>query len=887
MIILKANAELKLVFQRLIQTMKVPVEWNGYFVVVGDYLILNGRVRSLFFNFENRKVVTNLIDITIDEEMVETTENRTKLQNVLNLALYAFGKWGSIQGLKVEKDYAQLNVLFVSVLKECSVEPGYTKENFRFYKDGIRINYEDVIGAAIAAEEKQPEEEPEGEEEIQGLWHKLVWKKQTAAFRKTETTFEQRQKNRMGNNFYMVGYLCPKCKKHLHMVVFPTNKEFRIETEEGGVLLARAYTCGRCNCFYTPRPDKLLVEGDIYTMDFMTDIRAYEDYMELLGENGDRVSNYSFNRFAAEKRRGRKQKAEALEEICNNLEEVPEEKLEEVLAKIEEGFYPIKSVKKLEQIIVAEHKNRKRIREEESNIAQSKLEREKRKSDKTSQSKNVEEELKEAQKGDISRTENTSEQESIEVTDEKKAAKTEKEPKNEVSDWQSDVPKEKRDAVKKRYEAKINVLEKLSERQIKELKKQLEKETILEPQDRGHFLEKIKSREEQLNKEYYHKLAAGCKQQNYARINKVIEEIERAKLLPEEKTALLQPLQERKRQQGDTEVRQIIERLKKNPGMQQYRVVSEQLKEYSDVDMTVHEPVLEEIRAKAEERELTSMIRHARTNTRADLFDLLERLKKQGFSDRLVRPYLEKVENKIRQMDEEELEKICPNPMQMQAEEAIEAYKKIEEGAFLPELKMHALEMLNKRLVKIKTDECELLVSKFKESLPEKIRSNERYHFYPARKVMMQEAAPEEMGVIEYALDTYGTTRGLFEYPILVIDTSRNQSGKEGMILTPENLYYNSLLSAYVISVWDIRKVWAQTGLLNSGIYIERVDGTKIKLPYALERSDLKSWADYLKDFIQYLQERPDSRTLPYLAREKHETICCFRCGYMYREGNV
>ena len=52
MIILKANAELQLVFKRLIQTMKAPVEWNGYFVVVGDYLILNGRVRSLFFNFD-------------------------------------------------------------------------------------------------------------------------------------------------------------------------------------------------------------------------------------------------------------------------------------------------------------------------------------------------------------------------------------------------------------------------------------------------------------------------------------------------------------------------------------------------------------------------------------------------------------------------------------------------------------------------------------------------------------------------------------------------------------------------------------------------------------------------------------------------------------------
>ena len=55
MIILKTNLELKATFERLIRTMKEPVEWNGNFVVVGDYLILQGRVRSLFFNFETRK----------------------------------------------------------------------------------------------------------------------------------------------------------------------------------------------------------------------------------------------------------------------------------------------------------------------------------------------------------------------------------------------------------------------------------------------------------------------------------------------------------------------------------------------------------------------------------------------------------------------------------------------------------------------------------------------------------------------------------------------------------------------------------------------------------------------------------------------------------------
>ena len=104
MIILNANIELKKTFERLIKTMREPVEWNGQFVVIGDYLILSGEVRSLFFNFESRKVITNLIDIPKQNEPPVEIGDHVKVQNVLNLVLYAFGKWGMIRGVKVEQD---------------------------------------------------------------------------------------------------------------------------------------------------------------------------------------------------------------------------------------------------------------------------------------------------------------------------------------------------------------------------------------------------------------------------------------------------------------------------------------------------------------------------------------------------------------------------------------------------------------------------------------------------------------------------------------------------------------------------------------------------------------------------------------------------------------
>ena len=48
MIVLKADKELNLTFQKLIKMMDVPVEWNGMFFVVGDYLILQGACGHFF-----------------------------------------------------------------------------------------------------------------------------------------------------------------------------------------------------------------------------------------------------------------------------------------------------------------------------------------------------------------------------------------------------------------------------------------------------------------------------------------------------------------------------------------------------------------------------------------------------------------------------------------------------------------------------------------------------------------------------------------------------------------------------------------------------------------------------------------------------------------------
>ena len=158
MILLKANSELKNIFSRMLKTMDANVVWTGNFVVLNNFLILSGNVRSMIFNFDKGKVLTNVIELPNKEEDMEPVEGNQVLANVLNMTVYAFGKWGAIQGLKVDKDFSELNTLFYAILKDMKIIPGFRDDNFRFYRDNVQITYEEVIQAAMEEGKRKPQE---------------------------------------------------------------------------------------------------------------------------------------------------------------------------------------------------------------------------------------------------------------------------------------------------------------------------------------------------------------------------------------------------------------------------------------------------------------------------------------------------------------------------------------------------------------------------------------------------------------------------------------------------------------------------------------------------------------------------------------------------------
>lgn len=929
MIVLRADSELKMTFERLIKTMHANVNWTGLFVALDNYLILQGEVRSLFFHFDSRKVAENIVDLPIKEDEIKDTDEAA-VRDVINMILYAFGKWGTIQGLRVEKNTEQLNTLFGHVLAGIYIEPEYTTQYFHFYHAGKRITYEDVIQAALEAKEAVQKEEETDEE--QGLWHKVEWKMAHTVFDRTDLSLSERAKGRIGNNFYKVGYRCPKCKENLHMIMYPKGKEFRIETPEGAVLLAKACTCAVCHRFYTPRPWKLLGDGDIYLMDFEEDKKAYEDYLELMGRNGEHEANSRYNEYEdGRKPAGAGDEQQPLEELCEDLPEYSDADFEELLNKIEEGFFPESSVAACEPVLQEEKKRRKKLKsdpasdqdkdkDDEEGQDESKgqhagkqhgndadesgWQRSEHERKQTGEQRNEEKSLhvNAQQNENESREEHASRNEREKKYEDARQDETERHHVNgsryesdsrqtggKVSDekyaQENDAETQK---VRETYQAKFGVADRMSERQLSELKHQLMHETRISSEERNKYLDMLEEKEQDRKLTALNKKAESCADKNYAVMRRVYDEIAEEKLPQEKKQNLLLNLKQKMQAQAEREVTELVGKMPPNMDRARYHALREKLKEYEGVDLTPYQERLESQKNLAEQQEIKNMIRQSRKITRDDLTELKERLKEKEFEPELVLPYFEQIESKIRQMDENEIAEITGDPAHMSFEEGMDAYQKIAEGPYLPDLKDNALELLSRRLSKIKTDECEQLVNKLKNELEEAgIPDNQKHYFYPARKVLLKQAEPQETEVIDYAMASYAAGNGLFEYPIFVVDTSRNNSGKEGIILTPEHLYYSTLMTSYRIDVSSIDEITASTGLLNRGVYVTEKNGKKTKIPYAVENKQITAYAGVLDEFIHYLQEKPDSRNISYLAKEKHDTICCFRCGYVYKGGNT
>ena len=888
MIVLKSTAELHLVFNKLIKTLSVPVEWNGNFVISGNFLILPGKERSVIFNYDTRRVTTNLSDDKLSRKVPEPIKEGSGLINIFNLVLYAFGKWGALKGITVEKDYKKINTLFGAVFGAYGVSADYTEQHCFWYKDGTRITYEDVIQLAIESEHRQPESEEDIEEET-GLWHSTTWKLDNQSFIFEKLPMAQRRKGRIGHNFYKVGYACPHCGEKLYMASFSGREKPVIDTVEGRVQLARAFFCPSCVIFYTPLPEAGLEDEEVYYLDFDGDKTAGNDYMEMLGRLGTREVNGDFNKYVDRVNdEGRTTTRQSLNGIDKGISDerrslngidkgISDERRS--LNGIDKGIKDDgRSLNGIDKGIKDDRRSLNGIDKGIKDDRRSLNGIDKGISDDRRSLNGIDKGISDDRRS-LNGIDKGIKDDRRSLNGIDKGIKDDRRSLNGIdkgiSDDRSDLngidkgisdDRRSLNGVRKFDDENEQISDKVSGNPDKEDVFDIvhEKAAVMADIDGTGELHTYR-------KDASH---VWCKDAIKS---------SRRKLRIRRLAVLFKSFSIVKwfRRKGYGKASE--ENSDKEPYRNAERTSAPGAVTASDgkAGCIVRE---EAESAPAQRRKLDELLEKTGNATRKDIVDLLDKVKAGHFDKTVQMEYAGKLQENIAALDRRRIDEACKGYLDYNGEELEKLYSMIEEEEFLPEIKAAALDSVSGRLWKIRNEEAELLVKRIKKSLCENgVSENHALYFYPAMEILEGRADTHVKDHLECAVDSYAPGLGKYEYPVIMEDTTGKQNGKRGMFITPDAIYYGNFYTYGHIMAENIERIGSYTGFMGRYVIVYLDDGSKIRLSSVIAKDELEAYAMTLNDFVIYLKQKPFSRKEKYLAKESHDVICCFRCGYVYK----
>ena len=902
MIVLKSTAELHLVFNKLIKTLSVPVEWNGNFVISGNFLILPGKERSVIFNYDTRRVTTNLSDDKLSRKVPEPIREGSGLINIFNLVLYAFGKWGALKGITVEKDYKKINTLVGAVFGAYGVSADYTEQHCFWYKDGTRITYEDVIQLAIESEHRQPESEEDIEEET-GLWHSTTWKLDNQSFIFEKLPMAQRRKGRIGHNFYKVGYACPHCGEKLYMASFSGREKPVIDTVEGRVQLARAFFCPSCVIFYTPLPEAGLEDEEVYYLDFDGDKTAGNDYMEMLGRLGTREVNGDFNKYVDRVNdEGRTTTRQSLNGIDKGISDERRS-----LNGIDKGIKDDRrSLNGIDKGIKDDRRSLNGIDKGIKDDRRSLNGIDKGISDDRRSLNGIDKGIKDDRRSlngiDKGISDDRRSLNGIDkgISDDRRSLngidKGIKDDRRSLNGIDKGIKDDRRslNGIDKGISddrSDLNGIDKgISDdrrslngvRKFDDENEQISDKVSGNPDKEDVFDIVHEKAAVMADIDGTGELHTYRKDTSHVRCKDAIKS-SRRKLRIRRLAVLFKSFSIVKWFRRKVYGKASEENSDKEPYRNAERISAPGAVTASDgkAGYTMRE---EAESAPAQRRKLDELLEKTGNATRKDIVDLLDKVKAGHFDKTVQMEYAGKLQEDIAALDRRRIDEACKGYLDYNGEELEKLYSMIEEEEFLPEIKAAALDSVAGRLWKIRNEEAELLVKRIKKSLCENgVSENHALYFYPAMEILEGRADTHVKDHLECAVDSYAPGLGKYEYPVIMEDTTGKQNGKRGMFITPDAIYYGNFYTYGHIMAENIERIGSYTGFMGRYVIVYLDDGSKIRLSSVIAKDELEAYAMTLNDFVIYLKQKPFSRKEKYLAKESHDVICCFRCGYVYK----
>lgn len=756
-----------------------------------------------------------------------------------------------------------------------------------------------------------------------GLWHNMKWSSGKFQFNREDVDKKYANSHRIGNNFYMVPYECPDCGEHLHMVVYPQRKENVIDTDDGRVYITRAYTCDNCKKFYTAKPGKLLREGDAYVLDFDNDEYAARDYVLLLGKKGAKTGNCNFNMYEADYEKNVSSLGKRLSERCRKMELLTDEELEQILAQMDEGFFSDYEKERFLAIIEQELEYREKMRNKKmgefgrrsDEREDDEEENEEVKDDNSFAGEGLSEENTEKSKGKgifFGRNAKKKESKTLSEPDLKnkdtEESKTGSEEKSVLGTENKTIKECDKENIRKNEIIKDNC-----KRDNKEIEETKENETIKENDSHEDNATEIKRTEKNQKEEnvkngesakkeskendkkpadskvaanrasFYDRITDESRTAKYSEIVENIKKVKASNGSEQEKNHYIEVLTKLCKAAAKREIEYMLSHLPGNINFDRYKRTKEKLMTYTQIDVSPYIKIVDTKRDKVEFDELNKLVGSVDRDNRNDLLEMMEKIKNGEYEKRNSDRFEEGLRKRVYAIDEAKLRGICPNPDNITFDEGVKALKEIEKGIFLPELKSNMLQLIDKKLTALKTEECELLVKKLKRDLDGKISDMSKLHFYDIRKMREEDKGDKEISFVKVAVSTYAYATGTYEYPVVICDSSMFGSGKEGFIITPDHVFYKGLIKSGSIDVKNINRVFSE----KKGLMIEHSSKGNVKMPCTLNKNDEKNMAEVLDGFVDYLKMKPESRSIEYMSKQEHEVKCCYRCGHVFTKGNI
>ncbi len=903
MLVINANQEQMQVFGRLIEEMGAQVVWNGRFVIMGDRLILEGLVRSLFFHFDIQKVSVELAELPDDDGEELEIQEYPGLADLITIAVYAFDKFGVIKGIDSEKDVQQLNQVFGEILGIYHLKSDFSEENIEFYKSGMRITYEDVLDTVIA--------QPQARVQIPMLEMpalKEAGADRTQVLDSALSGFKAVSDTEARNTGAAQGADTSQAAAE------------RIEKYHARIgVLDRLSELQRKTLLRDIRNDKLLTDQE--KEDLYYPIRDYEEQEKRNAMYAAGGGGNSFEPGTETVQRNSQAAAERIEKyharigVLDRLSDLQRKTLlrdirnDNLLTSQEKEalYYPIQDYEEQEKqnaangMYASEGNSQGPGTETVQRNSQAAAER----IEKYHARIGVLDRLSDLQRKTLLRDIRN---DNLLTSQEKEALYypiqdyEEQEKQNAANGMYASegskggnsfvpgtgaVQRNSQAAAERieKYHARIGVLDRLSELQRKTLVRDIRNDRLLNDLEKESLYYPIQDYEYQEKMSAVSAAFQECEGSYFACAQKLIQKTEQEDLFEQTKQAVLEKLKEMRQQFGIQEVKNIMDKVPAHVERAEYKELIEKLTPYEGIDFSIYKEPLRKMRETLEIKEISNMLMQSQKKDRKDYMDLLRRIEDQDFAEENASPYIERILDWVSEIDEARLKELLLNVSLMDFDTALSAYRTICKGSFLPALKDRAKASVSRRLEEICLGECRLLVRAFEQNMAGVIKENPRHHFYPAEKILAKTAVPEETRLIESAVSAYAERRSRFEYPILMVDTSKECNGRDGMLLTPEHLFYSTRLNGYRMAAASIKSVYVSSGLLNHRALIaEEANGVRHRLPYAVEAEELKDWAELLDKFIRFLNTRKMSGKLAYEPLEDEDQITCKRCGCVYED---